>query len=56
MAVLTPWVSRLELALRLAGELEVVELGAPVVALGERLLRQVQKPGLAASGRAASTA
>ena len=37
----------LELALGLAGELEVLELGAPVVALGERLAGQVEQPGLA---------
>ena len=36
----------LEVALGLAGELEVVELGAPVMALGERRAGQVQEPGL----------
>ena len=36
----------LELAPRLAGELEVVELGSPVVALGKRLPGQVEEPGL----------
>ena len=46
MPVLTPWVSSSNLPRVLAGELEVVELGAPVVALGERLPGQVQEPGL----------
>ena len=40
----------LELAQGLARELEVLELGAPVVALGEGLAGQVERPGLAGPG------
>ena len=40
----------IELALGFAGELEVAELGLPVMALGERLAGKVQEPVLAGPG------
>ena len=40
----------LELAQGLARELEILELGAPVVALAEGLAGEVERPGLAGLG------